>query len=495
MAPTKVRLPRRFPGAALPNPPPEELRALARPEERTTDYGAPSYVTRFRSRSAHFTKNTLDDPITDADWKALEDVVESFPRREWIQLDRWIGEDPRFRVHARLYVPREYARIAFGWGQLLIPAPADHEPDIVTVDVPDWPERRILVDPIERVNYVLGTDYIGEAKMSFLRLWMYLWKERGGLGFHAGSKVVRVRDNPRWMLFFGLSGTGKTTLTNHTLGLPSGKTFLVQDDIVAWLPDGLCLGSENKGLYVKTEGLTPESQPAIYQAATRPSAILENVWVGPDGRVDFGNYELTTNGRAVVLLEELPNAAPSIDAPRVDQIFFITRNPLAPALARLDHAQAAVAFMLGESVETSAGDPTRAGQAVRVVGTNPFIVGPPQDEGNAFLAMLERSSHVECYLVNTGTLGEGERSRKIRLEETVALLRAVAEGSVAWVYDRDLRLEVPASAPGVPVEALHPRAYYGADEFRAQLERLRTDRRAWLGRFPGLRREIREALY
>jgi phosphoenolpyruvate carboxykinase (ATP) len=112
MAPTKVRLPRRFPRAALPNPPPEELRALARPEERTTDYGAPSYVTRFRSRSAQFTKNTLDDPITDADWKALEDVVESFPRREWIQLDRWIGEDPRFRVHARLYVPREYARIA-----------------------------------------------------------------------------------------------------------------------------------------------------------------------------------------------------------------------------------------------------------------------------------------------------------------------------------------------------------------------------------------------
>jgi len=492
---TKVRLPRRFPRPTLVNPPPEELRALARPEERTTDYGAPSYVTRFRSRSAGFTKNTLDDPITNADLKAVEDVLESFPRRAWIQLDRWIGEDPRFRVHARLYVPREYARIAFGWGQLLVPAPADAEPDIVTVNVPDWPERRILVDPLERVNYLMGTDYIGETKMSFLRLWMYLWKERGALGFHAGSKVVRVRDNPRWLLFFGLSGTGKTTLTNHTLGLPPGKVLLIQDDIVAWRPDGLCLGSENRGLYVKTEGLTPESQPAIYHAATRPSAILENVWVGPDGRVDFGNYELTTNGRAVILLEELPNAAPSIDAPRVDQIFFITRNPLVPALARLDHAQAAVAFMLGESVETSAGDPSRAGQAVRVVGTNPFIVGPPQDEGNAFLAMLEKAPHVECYLINTGSLGEGERSRKVRLEETVALLRAVAEGSVTWVYDRDLRLEVPASAPGVCVEALHPRAYYTADEFRDRLERLRADRRAWLDRFPGLRRDIVEALY
>ncbi|MCS7312605.1 MAG: phosphoenolpyruvate carboxykinase, partial [Acidobacteria bacterium] len=359
----------------------------------------------------------------------------------------------------------------------------------------DWPERRILVDPLRRVNYLMGTDYIGETKMSFLRLWMYLWKERGGLGFHAGSKVLRFRDVPRWQLFFGLSGTGKTTLANHTLGLPPGRVFLIQDDIVAWLPTGLCLGSENRGLYVKTEGLTPESQPAIYQAATRPSAILENVWVGPDGRVDFSNYELTTNGRAVVLLEELPNAAPSIDAPRVDQVFFITRTPLVPALARLNHAQAAVAFMLGESVETSAGDPSRAGQAVRIVGTNPFIIGPPQDEGNAFWAMLEKASHVECYLVNTGSLGEGVQSRKVLLAETVALLRAVAEGSVTWVYDRDLRLEVPASAPGVCVETLHPRAYYKPDEFRERLAQLRAERRAWLDRFPGLRRDIVEALY
>lgn len=492
---TKVRLPGRSPRPTLVNPPAEELRALARPEERTTAYGAPSYVTRFRSRSANFTKNTLEDPITDADLRAVEAVIETFPRREWIQLDRWIGEDPRFRVHARLYVPREYARIAFGWGQLLMPAPGDAEPDIVTVNVPDWPERRILVDPLGRVNYLMGTDYIGETKMSFLRLWMYLWKERGALGFHAGSKVLRLQDAPRWQLFFGLSGTGKTTLTNHTLGLPAGKVFLIQDDIVAWLPNGLCLGSENRGLYVKTEGLTSKSQPAIYQAATRPSAILENVWVGPDGQVDFGNYELTTNGRAVVLLEELPNAAPSIDAPRVDQIFFITRNPLTPALARLNYAQAAVAFMLGESVETSAGDPTRAGQAVRVVGTNPFIIGPPQDEGNAFLSMLEKASYVECYLVNTGSLGEGMRSRKILLDETVALLRAVAEGSVTWVYDWDLRLEVPASVPGVPVEALHPRAYYKPDEFQERLAQLRADRRAWLDRFPGLRRDIIEALY
>lgn len=70
-----------------------------------------------------------------------------------------------------------------------------------------------------------------------------------------------------------------------------------------------------------------------------------------------------------------------------------------------------------------------------------------------------------------------------------------AEGSVTWVYDRDLRLEVPASVPGVPVEALHPRAYYKPDEFQERLAQLRADRRAWLDRFPGLRRDIIEALY
>ena len=490
-----VEFPFKFPQATHVNPPSETLREWARHEERTTQFGAPSYVSRIRSRSAAFTKTTIDHEITNEDLKAIDDLIETFDRREWIQLDRWLGEDPRYRIHARLYIPKEFARIAYGWGELLIEAPPDHEPDLVTINVPDWPERRILVDPIQRLNYLMGSDYIGETKMSFLRLWMYVWKERGALAFHAGSKIVRVDNHPRLMLFFGLSGTGKTTLTNQSLGLPRGRALLLQDDIVAWLPDGLCLGSENRGLYVKTEGLNPDNQPEIYEAVTSPRAILENVWVNEDGSVDFYNSTLTSNGRAVIYLEDLPNSAPTIDMSRVDQMIFITRNPLMPAIARLNPEQAAVAFMLGESVETSAGDPTRAGQAVRVVGTNPFIIGPPADEGNRFLSMLRNASHVECFVVNTGYVGEGDRARKVKLEETVGILRALVEGAITWHRDAVLGLEVPTSVPGVPIDELIPTGRYPADELKGKLEQLRRDRRAWLEKFPGLDPDIIAALY
>lgn len=495
MYPAKVRLPIKCPQATFLNPDRETLRQWASHEERTTRFGAPCYVSRIRSRSAAFTRTTVDHEIEDADLQAIKDLHSIYSQHEWIQLDRWIGEDPRYRIHARLYIPKKYARIALGWGELLVEAPAEHEPDILTINFPDWPERRILVDPIERVNYLLGTDYIGETKMSFLRLWMYLWKEKGALAFHAGSKIVRVDNHPRLMLFFGLSGTGKTTLTNQSLGLPRGRSLLLQDDIVAWLPEGLCLGSENRGLYVKTEGLSSDNQPEIYEAVTSANAILENVWVNEDGTVDFFNYELTSNGRAVILLEDLPNTAPSIDMPRVDQIIFITRNPLMPPIARLKPEQAAVAFMLGESVETSAGDPTRAGQAVRVVGTNPFIIGPPADEGNRFLSMLRQSPHVQCFIVNTGYVGEGERARKVRLEETVAILRALVEDRISWTYDSMLQLEIPSSVPGINIDDLIPGERYAPDEFKEKLTKVRQERRAWLDRFPGLDPSIVEALY
>ncbi len=492
---TSVKFPIRQPKPSFINPGSEELREWARHEERTTQFGAPSYVSRIRSRSAKFTKTTVDHEITADDLKAIEDLIASYDQWEWIQLDRWLGEDPRYRIHARLFIPKKYARIAFGWGELLIEAPADHEPDLLTINCPDWPERRVLVDPIQKVNYVMGTDYIGETKMSFLRLWMFVWKERGALAFHAGSKVVRVDNHPRLMLFFGLSGTGKTTLTNQSLGLPRGRTLLLQDDIVAWLQNGICLGSENRGLYVKTEGLTPENQPEVYAAVTSSRAILENVWVNEDGSVDFFNSELTSNGRAVIYLEDLPNSAPTIDMPRVDQIIFITRNPLMPAIARLTPEQAAVAFMLGESVETSAGDPTRAGQAVRVVGTNPFIVGPPAHEGNRFLDMLRKAPYVECFVVNTGYVGEGDRARKVKLEETVGILRAMVDDTITWHQDPVLGLEVPVEVPGVAIDELIPSGRYQPDELKEKLEQLRKDRRAWLDRFPGLYQDILDALY
>jgi len=490
---------------AVNNPSPVELRELARPDEVTTEFGSPSYQSRIRSRSAKFTKNSIDTPFTDVDRQTIQRVLDRIKGREAhgvLVLDRQMGRDPELRRHCRLIISARYARIALGWSEMLEPASPDEEPDLLTIFLPDWEEVRILVDPLHKTTYVLGTDYIGESKKSFLRMWMYEVKRASGLGLHAGSKRVRVRAENGQLrevtqLFFGLSATGKSTLTTHRLGLKGEEgTELFQDDIVGWMPDGRCLGSEGKGLYIKTEGLTPESQPDLYHAAIQPSAIFENVWVDPKtGKVDFENPELTGNGRATVQRADLPGAAPEIDLAEVNELFFITRTPLVPPIAKLTPVQAAVAFMLGESVESSAGDPTRAGERVRVVGTNPFIIGSPAEEGNRLLAMLRTNPEIECYLLNTGRSGEGERSQDITVATTVTILRAVARGQIHWKEDRELGFQVPRSVPGIDIEAFDPHRAYSRQEFKDQLTKLRAERQAWLKRFNGLDVEILSAIY
>lgn len=186
-------------------------------------------------------------------------------------------------------------------------------------------------------------------------------------------------------LFLALSGTGKSTLTSHGLWLndPEGVE-MIQDDVCALLLSETVSGSGSGGLYVKTIDLDTSEQPELHSAATDESAILENVAVGDNDTVHFDEPRYGRNARATIHRDQLESSAEDIDLERVDQIFFITRNPLVPPIARLDYEQAAVAFMLGESVETSAGDPSRVGEPIRVVGTNPFIVGSKGEEGNRF---------------------------------------------------------------------------------------------------------------
>jgi phosphoenolpyruvate carboxykinase (ATP) len=341
------------------------------------------------------------------------------------------------------------------------------------------------------VSYVLGSDYTGEAKKSFLRLFMFEAKRAGGLGLHAGAKRLHLAgtDEPVGQLFLGLSATGKTTLTVHGFDLDDGeRAEVVQDDVCALLSDGTVAGSEGGGLYIKTHGLGPEAQPQLYHAVTQPGAVIENVAVATDGTVDFDHGGLTVNGRASVRRADVRTAADDIDLDAVDHVFFITRHPLMPPLARLSPAAAAAAFMLGESIETSAGDPAKAGEPVRVVGTNPFIIGSPGAEGNRFLDLVA-ANDIDCFLVNTGHVGD-EPPADVRVEDTVALLRAVARGIVTWRDDSALGLTVPADAPGVDLDRFYPPARVA--DYADRLEALRAERRDYLAQFDDLRREVRE---
>ncbi|MFQ5841841.1 MAG: phosphoenolpyruvate carboxykinase (ATP) [Thermodesulfobacteriota bacterium] len=480
----------------------EELRELARKDEKTTEFGSASYITKVRSRSA---KNTYiidagypigvrQMPISQEKAEEIMARVHEYLRgQEVIQVDRTMGMNPIGSFACRLYITKPYARIAHLWYNSLFPSQVGRELDLVSVYVPEWPERIIFTNPQAGFTYILGTDYFGEAKKSFLRKAMYRIKQRGGIGFHAGSKLIRVRGgdgNLREVGFilFGLSGTGKTTLTlhDHYLSEEEGVTIR-QDDVVLIREDGYCYGTEN-GFFIKTEGLEP-SQEVLWAAATKPSAAFENIKVYEDGRVDFLDYELTTNGRGVVLRREIASTDGEVDLPKAHKVIFITRRyDIVPIVSKLTPEQAAAYFMLGESIETSAGDPTKAGQSKREVGTNPFIVGPECEEGNRVMEILRRNPDMECFVLNTGRVGKsvGNEGVKITIQVSVITMREIARRRIDWKCDPDWGYLMPCHIEGLDINNFDPHRHYSPREYDEQVERLRAERIQWLAQFPGL---------
>ncbi|WP_115863835.1 phosphoenolpyruvate carboxykinase (ATP) [Halorussus litoreus] len=485
------------------------LRELSAELETTTEFGSPSYVSDHRSRNADRTKNAVDHEFGPRDYARVEEAVEATHDSELVCVDRRMGRHGDHSYVCRLYVPKEYGRIALAWAKLFEPVDTAEsaDPDFVTVQLPDADEVAIRILPEEGVTAVLGSDYTGEAKKSFLRLFMYYAKRKGGLGLHAGSKRVCLRresgdgdesgeeDDLKEVgqAFLGLSATGKSTLTAHGLWLDEDageEATMLQDDVCALLADGTVAGSEGNGLYVKTIGLDADEQPALHDAVTHESAVLENVDVADDGAVDFDSDRYTSNGRAVIERDHLSSAGEDIDLGNVDQVFFITRNPVMPPVAKLSPEEAAAAFMLGESIQTSAGDPSKAGESIRVVGTNPFIMGSKGEEGNRFRDLVADLG-VDCYVLNTGHLGE--QGKDIGVEQSVTILREIARGTVEWADDAATGLTVPSEVPGMDVEAYD--VADNVEDLGPKLAELRTERRAHLDTFEELAEEIRDAVY
>lgn len=478
------------------NPPPERLRELSKHLETMTEFGSAAYVTEQRSRCADETRNAIDDEFTRSDYVSIVKAFDYAQEHEMVCIDRQMGRLPEHSYCCRYYVPREYARIALALAKLFEPAPVDSSPDFLTVQLPDWNDLAIRVLPDKGVTTVLGSDYTGEAKKSFLRLFMRRAKESGGIGLHAGSKRVSIRRESGDLetvgqVFLGLSATGKSTLTAHGLRLDEPEqAAMLQDDVCALLSDGTVAGSEGNGLYIKTIDLGPDEQPALYDAATHESAVLENVSVAEDGTVDFDSDEYTSNGRTAVLREHLSSADDDIDLDSVDQVFFITRNPLMPPVAKLSPVEAAAAFMLGESIQTSAGDPSSAGESIRVVGTNPFIIGSEGFEGNRFRDLI-KDLELDCFVINTGHIGQ--EAKNISVGDSVTILREIARGAVEWTDDESTEFTIPVSVPGMDIESFAIPDH--VDEYKQKLRDLRADRRTYLAEFEELDEEIKDCIY
>ncbi len=502
-------------GSIISNPSADELKELASrmPNARETRYGNLNVQTEVLARSKASTFLVLNDPEASSEQAisreegdriaALQD--EYIAGRDMVVVDGFIGDDRHFRIAARLYIEASHANIAGMQKQLYFDADPDgHDPELTVIYTPNlavdgYPNDRVIAVDLERgVTRVCNSDYFGESKKGGLRMWNKLVYDRGGLPLHAGCKVIPTPSGDRVGLTVGLSGTGKTTttFTRQNGSLP------VQDDFVAMMPGGKVYATE-AGCFAKTFALSSEDEPTIYGAVTRPEAYLENVSQDDSGELDFFDTSYTQNGRATFSFSSI-EAGDARELDSADFLLILNRNEnVIPAVAKLNAEQAAAYFMLGETQGTSAGGAEEAGKFLRVPGTNPFFPDDHDLQGNRFLELMGEH-HLDVYLMNTGRVGgpEGDdRSEKVRIPHSSAIVKGIAEGTIEWEDDPDFGYRVARAVPGIDsseAAVLRPRELYvsqgRSDEFSKHVKRLKSERSEYLAKFPALSPEIRAAV-
>ena len=495
------------------NPSPAELQALTShmPQARRTSFGNYNVQTKVVSRSKESTYLVTDDPtqttgksISRAEAARIGALQDAYvAETNMLVIDGYLGNDEGQRSRVRLYIEEAHANIAGMQQQLYFPPDAladEWQPELSLIYTPNLPmpgypdDRLISVDLEAGVTRIMNSDYFGESKKGGLRMWNALVYERGGLAMHAGCKVIPTDAGERTMLIIGLSGTGKTTTTFTR----QNNSQPVQDDFIGLFEGGKVVGTEN-GCFAKTFGLDPAHEPAIHGAVVKPDAYLENVsQKEADGPVDFFDTSYTKNGRATFPMASLGIWRDPREIGPVNHLLILNRNDnIIPAVARLSREQAAAYFMLGETQGTSAGGAAEEGRALRVPGTNPFFPYRDEQQANRFHDLMG-TTDFDVFLLNTGRVGgvEGDaRSKKVAIEHSGAIVKAIAEGTTQWERDPDFGYLVASLLPGVDdLELLQPRLLYErtgrSDEYRSWVERLKRERIEFLEGYAGLAPEI-----
>src|SRR5690349_5405444 len=487
------------------------------PNASVTEFGNVNVKARVDSRSTRSTylvddsTNSRGQTITRAEYERVAARQDAhIATSHMVVVDGYIGSEPRIRTKAQLVIEAANDNVACMQLQLYYPTESDYdpaawEPDTTVIytpnlEAPGYPnDRLIAVDLSKNITRVLNSDYFGESKKGGLRMWNNIVYQRGGLSLHAGCKVFPAsgkssksgkdeNQKNKTMLIVGLSGTGKTT-TTFTTQLGSRPA---QDDFVALMPGGRVYTTEN-GCFAKTFGLDPKYEPVIHHATTQPDAYLENVSVDSRGKVDFFDTSYTKNGRTTWPFSYV-DPWPADQLEPISFLLILNRNEnIVPGVARLDRAQAAAYFMLGETTGTSAGGKDEEGKFLRVPGTNPFFPRAMADMGNRMLELLD-SHELKVFVLNTGRVGGGddhEGSKKVTIPISSAIVQGIVEETITWADDPDFGYEIAESLPGVDdPEILQPRLLYTRQgrtgEYDAMVERMKRERREYLASFPGL---------
>lgn len=311
----------------------------------------------------------------------------------------------------------------------------------------------IALDFTRNIILICGTAYAGEIKKSVFSLFNYHAPAAGILPMHCSANVGGEGDTT---LFFGLSGTGKTTLST------SAERALVGDDEHGWSDDGVF--NLEGGCYAKAIDLTADNEPEIFAAAMQPNAVLENVTFDAEsGELDFSDKSVTENTRIAYPLTAIPNRVDSGVAPTPKNIVLLTADAFGvlPPLARLSPEQAITYFLSGYTAKLAGTERgvTEPQATFSACFGAPFMARHPAEYGK-LLAKKIRASDVNIWLLNTGwTGGAYGVGKRMSLKATRRMLEAALSGELAdveFVTDEFFDLSIPTSVEGVDATLLDP---------------------------------------
>jgi phosphoenolpyruvate carboxykinase (ATP) len=395
----------------------------------------------------------------------LADFIAHAEGKELFAQDLYGGADPNYRIKARVYTELAWHSL-FIRNLLIRPEVselASYIPDMTVVDLPSFkadPARHgcrtetvIACDFTRRIVLIGGTSYAGEMKKSVFTFLNFILPGLKVLPMHCSANAGPRGDVA---LFFGLSGTGKTTLSADP------NRTLIGDDEHGWGPGGVF--NFEGGCYAKTIRLSREAEPEIYATTERFGTVLENVIVDPFTRLpDFDDESRTENTRCAYPLDFISNASPTGRAGMPKNIVMLTADAFGvmPPIAKLTPAEAMYHFLSGYTAKVAGTEKGLVGvePEFSTCFASPFLPQHPSVYGNLLRDLIAKHS-VDCWLVNTGWTGGGYGTgRRMPIRVTRRLLSAALDGSLSRAdFRRDpyFGFAVPTSVPGVEPHILYP---------------------------------------
>ncbi len=457
--------------------------AIRRREGSLVDGGPLAVLTGVHTGRSPNDKFFVDDATThgNIDWgktnKAIEpekahrlvdQMLAYAQRRELFVRDCYAGADPAYRIGVRVVNETAWHNL-FARNMFLRPKPEElhgFAPDFTILQLPGFqadPKRdgtasdcAIICDFSRKLVAICGTWYAGEIKKSVFTILNYLLPEKNVLPMHCSANVGAKGDVA---IFFGLSGTGKTTLS------ADASRTLIGDDEHGWSDRGIF--NFEGGCYAKVIRLSCEAEPEIYATTERFGTVLENVVLDPaTGKLDLDSARFTENTRACYPLDFIANASSSGVTGMPENIIMLTADAFGvlPPISRLSPEQAMYHFLSGYTARVAGTEKGVGNEPQATFSTcfgAPFMPRHP----TVYAKMLgeKMAKHnAKCWLVNTGwsggAYGTGER---MKIAHTRAMIRAALDGRLAQVAttaDPNFGLLVPQNCPDVPANVLNPKA-------------------------------------